>query len=179
MSRSRSNRPGSARYAQCVAPARSPVRCPAPADAGDGRGLRQNPKRLRAPDLVASARRWIILARRKRQRRIHDRIHARQLAEALGHEGARTMVQESRVGVAGSGARPSNCLHDRSIRSCKTPCCAHAARTIRSRCREINCDSGNPGMPQRYATLSGSTGSSMAGTERTLPSQSRTYSMKF
>ena len=66
---------------------------------GDGRGLRQDPEWLGTPDLVASARGGIILARGKRERRIHDRIHAGQLAEALGHERARAVMQEGRIGM--------------------------------------------------------------------------------
>ena len=67
---------------------------------GDGRGLRQHPQGLAAPDLVAAARGRVVLAGREAQRRIHDRVHARQLAEALGHEAARAVVQEGRIGVA-------------------------------------------------------------------------------
>ena len=42
----------------------------------------------------------VVLAGGEAQRRIHDRIHARQLAEALGHEAAGAVMQERRIGVA-------------------------------------------------------------------------------
>jgi hypothetical protein len=50
---------------------------------------------------VAAARGRVVLAGGEAQRRIHDRIHAGQLAEALGHEAAAAVVQEGRIGVAG------------------------------------------------------------------------------
>ena len=68
---------------------------------GDGRSLRQYPQRLAAPHLVAPAAGRVLRAGREAQRRVRDRIHARQLAEALGHEAAAAVVQERRIGVAG------------------------------------------------------------------------------
>ena len=41
-----------------------------------------------------------VLAGGEAQRRIDDRIHSGQLAETLGHEGARTVVQKRRIGMA-------------------------------------------------------------------------------
>ena len=71
---------------------------------GDRRGLRQHPQRLAAPDLVAAAAGRVFRAGGEAQRRIHDRIHARQLAEALGHETAAAVMQECGVGMP-RGAR--------------------------------------------------------------------------
>ena len=95
---------------------------------GDRRGLRQHPQRLAAPDLVAAAGGRIVLARGERQRRIHDRIHARQLAEALGHEPAASGNAGTPDRYGASGARPSRCLRGRWNRSCRRPCSARAAR---------------------------------------------------
>ena len=67
---------------------------------GDGGSLRQHPQRFAAPHLVATAAGRVFGAGRERQRRIHHRIHPRNLAEALGHESAGTVVQECRVGVS-------------------------------------------------------------------------------
>ncbi len=66
----------------------------------DRRGLRQHPQRFGSPHLVAAAGGRIVLAGREAQRRIEHRIHPRQLAEALGHEAARAVVQECRVRMA-------------------------------------------------------------------------------
>ena len=71
---------------------------------GNRRGLRQHPQRLATPYLVASARGRIVLARGEAQRGIHDRvarytIGTRQLAEALGHKRAGTVMQERRIRV--------------------------------------------------------------------------------
>jgi hypothetical protein len=66
---------------------------------GDRGRLRQHPQRLRAPDLVPAAGGRIVLARGEAQRGIHYGIHARQLAETLGHERAGTVVQERRIGM--------------------------------------------------------------------------------
>ena len=68
---------------------------------GDGRGLRQHPQRFAAPDLVPAAAGRVVRTGGEGQRRIHDRIHARQFAETLGHETATAVVQERGVSVAG------------------------------------------------------------------------------
>jgi hypothetical protein len=83
----------------CGAQRLGQVRC-------DGRGLRQHPEWLAAPDLVPASGDRIFLAGGEAQRGIHDRVHrlaigAGQLAEALGHEGAAAVVQEGRIGMAG------------------------------------------------------------------------------
>ncbi len=66
----------------------------------DGRGLRQHPQGLAAPHLVAATGGRVFHRRGERQRRIHHRVHPRQLAEALGHETAAAVVQECRIGMA-------------------------------------------------------------------------------
>ena len=70
----------------------------------------------------------IVLAGRERQRRIHDRIHARQLAEALGHEAAGAVVQERRIGVARQPRDHRVAFVAAASRSCRRPCSARAAR---------------------------------------------------
>src|SRR5690606_13962026 len=54
-----------------------------------------------APYLVAATGGRVLGAGGETQRRIHHRVHARQLAEALGHEAAAAVVQERRIRVPG------------------------------------------------------------------------------
>ena len=65
----------------------------------DGGGLRQHPQRLAAPHFMPAAAGRIFGTGREGQRRIHHRVHPGNLAEALGHECAGTIVQERRIGV--------------------------------------------------------------------------------
>ena len=119
------------------------------ASAGGKRSSRSAaaPQRLAAPDLVPPARGRVFRARREGQRRIHDRVHARQLAEAFGHEAAAARSAGTPGRCGASRARPSRCLRGRWNRWCRRPCSARAARAIRSRWREINCGSNSSRKP--------------------------------